>query len=145
MGMHTLYGRGAITISDDRHEYRPVNGAIQVPDHLVNRAKAAGFTTFRLPEAELVEAEAAPTAAVDPVDPKTPPPSEPATDPSIERPVIDATLSDDELLFQFTMDAIDAGYEEDAAATIARERIEHLRSGGDGYGRGPVAATGATE
>lgn len=47
--MPRLYGRGAVVLSDDRNQYRPVNGVLDVPVHMVNRAKAVGFTEHPFP------------------------------------------------------------------------------------------------
>jgi hypothetical protein len=48
-------------------------------------------------------------------------------------PVIDPARSDDDLILQFSIEAIDRGYTEAAADSIARGRLAHLRAGGDGY------------
>jgi hypothetical protein len=58
MGMTKLYGRGAITISDDRHTYRTENGSIAVPDHLVPRVLAHGFVRHAPADDEVVVATA---------------------------------------------------------------------------------------
>lgn len=109
MGLTTLHGTGAITISDDRTEYRASNGRIAVPDHLVQRAIAAGFSRHPRPVVALAD------VAVDPFPP------------------IDATLSDATLLSLFASEAIERGYRAAAAASIAQGRLRHLRAGGDGY------------
>jgi hypothetical protein len=48
-------------------------------------------------------------------------------------PPIDATQSDEDLLLQFNLEALERGYTEEGAASIAAGRLRHLRSGGDGY------------
>jgi hypothetical protein len=48
-------------------------------------------------------------------------------------PKIDPARSDDDLILQFSIEAIDRGYSEEAAEKIARGRLRHLRAGGDGY------------
>lgn len=60
MSMHTLYGRGAVALTDDRNTYRAVNGRLDVPDHLRARALALGFTTHPLPGTEEPTVEAQP-------------------------------------------------------------------------------------
>lgn len=119
--MHKLYGRGAVVLHDDRREYRPVNGVLEVPDHLLNRAKALGFTTYPLPTID----SDAPAEADAPADPAHAPPA--------DLPLIDATKTDDELLIQFALEAMEAGYSEDAAGSIAEQRLRNLRGGGSGY------------
>jgi hypothetical protein len=57
-----------------------------------------------------------------------------------ERPVIDPTRTDEDLLEQFTREALERDYSDDASALIATERLAHLRDGGDGYGRKAVEA-----
>jgi hypothetical protein len=117
MGMQTLYGQGAITISDDRATYHTQNGSIQVPEHLVPRLLDRGFTKH----APLPVEEAAPAAVDDACDAtRTPAP-------------IDPTLPDEVLHSLFAAEAIERGYGENAAASIAAGRVAHLRSGGDGY------------
>jgi hypothetical protein len=132
--MKTLYGRGAVVLSDDHSEYRAKNGVLLVPDHMVVRARAAGFTDHPLPELEPdtelgadldgdvvagLEAEFdwtnVPLARTAPVPP------------------IDATKSDEDLLLQFSDEAVKSGYSEEGAASIAYGRLRHLRAGGDGY------------
>lgn len=126
MGMTTLYGRGSITFSDDRNTYRVNNGVLVVPDHLVARAKAAGFTNHPLPSIE--EAPRAPNTGSDVegfvlgagLDREPPAP-------------IDPSLTDEILFLRFATEAVDAGYAEKAAENIANNRVRHLRAGGDGY------------
>ncbi len=42
--MRRLYGKGAIAIAHGKTTYRPVGGVLTVPDALVDRARALGFS-----------------------------------------------------------------------------------------------------
>lgn len=121
MGMHTLYGRGAVTVSDDRNTYVAHHGKLEVPDHLVPRVLALGFVRH----------------APDPEPALEPDPDLDAADDARQDddapPAIDASLTDEVLLAMFEGEALAKSYTAEAAISIALGRLAHLRGGGDGY------------
>jgi hypothetical protein len=62
----------------------------------------------------------------------------PSVEAEDEIPVIDASQSDEDLVTQFELEALEKGYGDAAAHHIALQRLAHLRGGGDGYGLAPI-------
>lgn len=111
----TLYGQGAVTLHDGKNVIRSNDGRITVPEHLVARVEALGFsrTVHGAPEgAQASEAPAPPASDIPPAIP----PGE----------------THDEKVWRYVAEIEARGYKGLAADTILAERLrfDELVAGG---------------
>lgn len=102
------------------------------PLAVAQRAKDAGATTATMPGLTGTASQPG-LQLLGGAEEADAPPASLATESEAIPPVIDASRSDEDLILQFQVEALDRGYSEEASEKIARGRLAHLRAGGDGY------------